>query len=173
MLHSLGIPLVATCLPELGDIKDINISPNNAFAFAHLGTEIKMRDSPHSCVTFSRLLFVRRPMAFPFSLSALYDVRPSYLHINNFTKQTASSHVTGNHITHGSTVAITSAFSKEEIAVQRAQHLALPGEHKREAIGILLQKIPILGRIIAHLTGECLAFPIPLETSFVRGCESQ
>jgi len=101
---------VATCLPELGDIKDINISPNNAFAFAHLGTEIKMRDSPHS------------------------------------------SHVTGNHITHGSTVAITSAFSKDEIAVQRAQHLALPGEHKREAIGTLLQKIPILGRIIAHLT---------------------
>jgi len=101
---------VATCLPELGDIKNVNLSPNNAFAFAHLGTEIKMRDHPYS------------------------------------------SHVTGNHVTRGSLVSIVSAFTAKEIADQRAQHLAQPGEQKRETIGIMLQKIPVIGRFVAHCT---------------------
>lgn len=39
---------VATCLPELGDYTSIAVSPTNAFAFAHLGTEIKLRDYPRT-----------------------------------------------------------------------------------------------------------------------------
>ncbi|KAF8308286.1 alpha/beta-hydrolase [Clavulina sp. PMI_390] len=37
---------VATLLPALGDYRSIPISPNNAFGFAHLGTELKLRDHP-------------------------------------------------------------------------------------------------------------------------------
>ncbi|KAF8308281.1 alpha/beta-hydrolase [Clavulina sp. PMI_390] len=37
---------VATLLPELGDYTNITVSPNNAFAFAHLGTELRLRDYP-------------------------------------------------------------------------------------------------------------------------------
>ncbi|KAF8323287.1 alpha/beta-hydrolase [Clavulina sp. PMI_390] len=37
---------VATCLPELGDYTSIAVSTNNAFAFAHLGTELKLRNYP-------------------------------------------------------------------------------------------------------------------------------
>ncbi|KAF8323587.1 Alpha/Beta hydrolase protein [Cantharellus anzutake] len=101
---------VATLLPELGDYNSLQISPNNGFAFAHLGTELKLRNEPDN------------------------------------------SNVAGNHITYGTTVHLDSAFSKEEIAKQRAEHLAQPGEAKRELIGVFLQKIPLIGRLIAHCT---------------------
>lgn len=60
---------------------------------------------------------------------------------------------TGYHILYGSPVSIKSKFTAEQIAAQRAEHLAIPGEAKREQIGVLLQKIPVLGRVLAHLTG--------------------
>ncbi|KAF8308288.1 alpha/beta-hydrolase [Clavulina sp. PMI_390] len=37
---------VATLLPAVGDYRNIPVSPNNAFGFAHLGTELKLRDYP-------------------------------------------------------------------------------------------------------------------------------
>ncbi|KAF8330366.1 Alpha/Beta hydrolase protein [Cantharellus anzutake] len=101
---------VATCLPELGDYDGFQISPNNGFAFAHLGTELKMRDKPYN------------------------------------------SNVTGNHIAFGTIVHLDSAFTKGEIAKQRAERLAQYGEVARELKGKILQKIPIIGRLIAHCT---------------------
>lgn len=65
----------------------------------------------------------------------------------------ASNSVTGHHILYGSPVSIKSKFTPEEIAAQRAEHLAIPGEAQREQLGVLLQKLPILGRFLAHLTG--------------------
>lgn len=34
--------------------------------------------------------------------------------------------------------------------MHRTDHYVQPGEERRERIGILLQKIPIIGRLIAH-----------------------
>jgi hypothetical protein len=102
--------VVATCLPQLGDDRSIAVSPNNAFAFAHLGANIIMKDHPT---------------------------------VNN---------VSGHHMLYGSPVSIKSKFTADQIAQMRAEHLAIPGEARREQIGVFLQKIPLIGRVIAHCT---------------------
>ncbi|KAF8310018.1 alpha/beta-hydrolase [Clavulina sp. PMI_390] len=102
--------VVATLLPDLGDRRSITVSPNNAFAFAHLGAELIMKDHPKN---------------------------------NN---------VSGSHMLYGSPVSVHSKFSPQEIAAQRAAHLLQPGEQRREQIGVLIQKIPLIGRVAAHAT---------------------
>jgi hypothetical protein len=103
--------IVATGLPEIGDWTSINPSPNNGFAYAHLGTEIELLDAP------------------------------------------ASSRLAGNHLVRGSLVRIESEFTPEEIEEQRQKkYRSNPQERKRELTGKALQRIPLLGRLFAHLT---------------------
>lgn len=56
---------------------------------------------------------------------------------------------------YGSPVSIKSKFTADQIAQMRAEHLAIPGEARREQIGVFLQKIPLIGRVIAHCTSKC------------------
>jgi len=67
-----------------------------------------------------------------------------------FSDDSLKCQVAGNHVSYGTNVHITSRFTKEQIAVHRTDHYVQPGEKRRESIGILLQKIPIIGRLIAH-----------------------
>ncbi|KZV92695.1 alpha/beta-hydrolase [Exidia glandulosa HHB12029] len=45
-----GKDVVATALPHQGDHPEWGLSPYNLFSFAHLGTEIELRNFPHRCI---------------------------------------------------------------------------------------------------------------------------
>lgn len=64
--------------------------------------------------------------------------------------------IIGHHILYGSPVSVYSKFNPQELADQRKTHDLIPHEQGREALGVLLQKIPLLGRGLAHLTSMSL-----------------
>ena len=72
--------------------------------------------------------------------------------MTNYALHASSSHVTGYHITHGALVQFDSEFNADQISSQRADKYKNPSEQKREQFGVLLQKIPIIGRFVAHCT---------------------
>jgi len=103
---------VATCLPELGDYNSISASPTNAFAFAHLGTELKLHSG------------------------------------------SSRAQATGNHLAYGTRITIKSKFDQDTIDAQRASHSVKGGiqEWYRQERGRWYQKIPLIGRLVAHGT---------------------
>lgn len=115
---------VATLLPQLGDRADLvgKITPTNPAAFAHLGAEIHMRSSPHASQVIS-------PTSHFGGVPSDYAASPPIR------------------------VEIRSEFSKGEIEAQRKLKFSKRmGEREREAFFVWSEKIPLIGRFLAHDT---------------------
>jgi len=63
------------------------------------------------------------------------------------------SNVAGSLFSSDTIVRIQSAFTEEQIRAARNLVLDVPGEKEREAFEICAEKIPLIGRLIAHDTG--------------------
>lgn len=115
---------VATLLPQLGDRADLagKITPTNPAGFAHLGAEIHMRNSPHA----SRIISPTDHFGgTPSDYAAFPPIR----------------------------VDIRSEFSRGEIEAQRElKFLKRMGEDEREKFFVWAEKIPLIGRFLAHDT---------------------
>lgn len=115
---------VATLLPQLGDRSDLvsKLSPTNPAGFAHLGAEIIMKDGPSNC-------HVASPTSHFLGMPSDYDAAPTPIHVE-----------------------IRSQFTKGEIEKARRKVLKEKGEEAREKFFIWAEKIPLIGRFIAHDT---------------------
>src|SRR5258708_1200931 len=74
------------------------------------------------------------------------------------------SNVAGSLFSSDTIVRIQSAFTEEQIRAARNLVLDVPGEKEREAFEICAEKIPLIGRLIAHDTG--IVFLIPKSECF-------
>ena len=72
--------------------------------------------------------------------------------------QPQASNVAGSLFSNTTIVKIQSAFSSGEVQAARDSVLSMPGEKEREAFEIWAEKIPLIGRFIAHDTGQFLFF---------------
>jgi hypothetical protein len=70
-----------------------------------------------------------------------------------------ASNVTGNLFSNDTVVEIRSAFTRAEVLAARNQIIATPAERRRETLGIWAESIPLIGRFVAHDTGEHLRHP--------------
>lgn len=111
-------------LPQLGDRSDLvsKLSPTNPAGFAHLGAEIIMKDGPSSC-------HVASPTSHFLGMPSDYEAAPTPIHVE-----------------------IRSQFTKGEIEKARRKVLKEKGEVEREKFFIWAEKIPLIGRFIAHDT---------------------
>lgn len=121
-------------LPQLGDRQDLDLSPTNPAAFAHIGAEIQMHSAPlASHVTYPSIT----PLSIATSSSASPTLRgptsppPPYFPFNVV-------------------VEVRSAVKPDETLRSRA--LADWREALRKKLGDLVQEIPLLGRFLSHDT---------------------
>jgi len=63
-----------------------------------------------------------------------------------------ASNVTGNLFSNDTMVEIRSAFTRAEVLAARNQVISTPAERRREELGILAERIPLIGRFVAHDT---------------------